>query len=136
VKNEKFKIVYDVFDYIDDLMELYKNEWWTSERTKEEVIEMLKHSLVIGIVDKNELIAFARVLSDFVYKALIFDVIVKKNYRKRGVSKILMREIFNHPKLKNVKSFELYCLEEMKSYYEKFGFSESELILMRRENVC
>jgi hypothetical protein len=34
-----------------------------------------------------------------------------------------------------LKSFELYCKEEMKSYYEKFGFSESKLILMRRENV-
>ncbi|NPA11733.1 MAG: GNAT family N-acetyltransferase [Epsilonproteobacteria bacterium] len=130
------KVVYDVLPYIDDLMNLYKKEWWTKSRTKEEVIEMLKNTPVtIGIVENNKLIAFARVLSDFVYKALIFDVIVDIKYRNKGISKMLMHEILKHSKLKNVKSFELYCKDEMKSYYEKFGFSQSNLALMKKNYV-
>ena len=131
------KVVYEILPYIDDLMNLYKKEWWTNDRSKEEVIIMLKNTpITIGLVENNKLIAFVRVLSDFVYKALIFDVIVDIKYRNKGISKMLMQEILNHFKLKNVKSFELYCKDEMKSYYEKFGFSKNELILMRRENVC
>ena len=117
MKSEKFNIIYNVNEYIDDLMQLYKNEWWSKTRKKEDVIKMLENTtLVFGIVNNNKLIAFCRVLSDFVYKALIFDVIVDKNYRGLGLSKILLNEVFNHPKLSNISSFELYCLEEMEKY--------------------
>ncbi|WP_210402402.1 GNAT family N-acetyltransferase [Nautilia sp. PV-1] len=127
------KIIFDVYDYIDDLMALYKNEWWSDKRSKDDVIKMLQNTtFVFGIVKDDKLIAFCRVLSDLVYKALIFDVIVDKNYRGEGVSKILLNEVFNHPKLRNVAGFELYCLEEMKDYYEKLGFKKLDLILMKR----
>ncbi len=137
MKSEKFRIINSVHDYIDDLMALYKNEWWTDKRKKEDVIKMLQNTtLVFGIVKDDKLIAFCRVLSDLVYKALIFDVIIDKKYRGKGFSKILLSEVFNHPKLRNVTGFELYCLEEMKSYYEKFGFKKLDLILLKAENVC
>ncbi|GAB6073706.1 GNAT family N-acetyltransferase [Nautilia lithotrophica] len=133
MKSEKFRIINSVNDYIDDLMSLYKNEWWTDKRKKEDVIKMLQNTtFVFGIVKDDKLVAFYRVLSDLVYKALIFDLIVDKNYRGQGFSKILLNEIFNNPKLKNVAGFELYCLDEMKSYYEKFEFKKLDLILMKR----
>jgi len=129
------EIVNNVDNYIDDLMKLYKNEWWTNKRKKEDVIKMLKHSsLIFGIVKNNKLIAFARVLSDFVYKALIFDVIVDREYRRLGLSRKLLNEIFNHPKLQNVSGFELYCQAEMIYFYNKFGFKKLELVLLRKEN--
>ena len=130
-----YKIVYELNDkQIEDLMQLYKNEWWSKTRKKEDVIKMLENTtLVFGIVNKNKLVAFCRVLSDFVYKALIFDVIVDKNYRGLGLSKILLNEVFNHPKLSNISSFELYCLEEMEKYYEKFGFKKLNLVLLKAE---
>ncbi len=47
---------------------------------------MLQNStFVFGIVKDNKLVAFCRVLSDFVYKAIIFDVIVDKNYRGESI---------------------------------------------------
>ena len=128
------EIVYNVDEYIDDLMSLYKNEWWTNIRSKEEVIKMLQNStFVFGIVENNELVAFSRVLSDKVYKAFIFDVIVKNEYRNRGYATILINEILSHKELKEVKAFELYCKEEMISFYEKFGFEKVEnLALLKR----
>jgi predicted GNAT family N-acyltransferase len=128
------EIVYNVDNYIDDLMKLYKNEWWTKNRSKEEVIKMLQNTtLVFGIVENDELVAFSRVLSDKVYKACIFDVIVKEDFRNKGYAKILMNEILNHKELKNVKTFELYCKDEMIGFYEKFGFKKVEgLVLLKR----
>ena len=66
---------------------------------------------------------FARVLTDFIFKAIIFDVIVSKPYRNKGLGNQLMDQILKHPNLQSVKHFELYCLPEMVQYYEKYNFS-------------
>ena len=63
-----------------------------------------------------------RVLTDYIYKAIIFDVIIDQKYRDNKLGKLLIDSIINHPKLNNVKHFELYCLEDMKPFYEKWGF--------------
>jgi len=99
---------------------------------------MLDNSqIIIGIEnEQKELIAFARVLSDLVYKAFIFDVIVDSGYRGKNLSKVLMEAVLNHPKLKNIEGIELYCLAEMKPFYEKWGFSDmtGELVFMKKTN--
>ena len=118
---------------INDLYKLYKNEWWTKDREKKDIKKMLKYTpIIIGVVKDKKLIAFARVLSDFTYKAEIYDIIVRKKYRNKGVGKLLIKEILNHKKLKNVKQFNLQCEDKMVLFYKKFGFkSVDSLIYMR-----
>lgn len=84
---------------IIELHQLYQNEWWSKNRTLEEVRKMLTYTdLIFGICEQNtqRLIAFARVLSDQVYKALILDVIVAEDFRKLGLGRELMEMILNH----------------------------------------
>ncbi|ADG93700.1 GCN5-related N-acetyltransferase [Arcobacter nitrofigilis DSM 7299] len=133
-----YKIIHELSkNQIDELFELYKNEWWTNTRNKKEIEVMLNNSqVIIGIENKNkQLIGFSRVLTDYVYKAFIFDVIIHKKYRKEKLGKLLMDTILNHPDLNSVKNFELYCLEEMKSFYEKWGFNHNlkNLVFMRKD---
>ena len=57
---------------------LYQREWWTAGRTLEDVRAMLAGSdHLYGICDGEtaQLAGFARVLTDGVFKALVFDVI-------------------------------------------------------------
>ena len=63
---------------LNELVSLYQHEWWTKERSFADTKQCVEASQVlIGLVDDaGSLIAFARVLSDFTFKALIFDVIV------------------------------------------------------------
>jgi len=114
---------------------LYQNEWWTNKRTLEDTILCISGSQVcIGIIDENEnLQGFARVLTDFIFKALIFDLIVSPEYRNKGIGKQLLQFIKNHPNLNKVQHLELYCLPEMFSFYKKFGFTDDvgEVKLMR-----
>jgi len=121
--------------HITQLHELYKNEWWTNTRTLEETKKVVIGSQIsIGIVNENDdLIGFARVLTDYIFKALIFDVITQRELRNIGIGQKIMTAIMDHEKLEQVKHFELYCLQEMKAYYEKFGFSTDTggIILMR-----
>jgi len=111
---------------INDLHALYQNEWWTRGRELEDIRQMLAHSdCVFGVEDDRtcELLAFARVLTDRTYKALIFDVIVAPYCRDHGLGKLLMEAILGHPDLAQVRHFELYCLPEMAPFYERWHFT-------------
>ncbi len=120
-----------------ELYKLYKKEWWSKNRKEKDIKKMLENSDIIAAVINKEkkLIAFSRVLSDFVYKADIFDVIVSKKYRGKKLGSLLIENILHHPKLKNVKSFNLQCKKDMKNFYKKFGFKEEKkLIFMSKKD--
>lgn len=133
-----FEIIYRLNQWqIEELHRLYQKEWWSKERKLSDVRKMLKHSdIVIGLVEpeSKKLVGFTRVLTDYVYKALVFDVIVAESYRDRGLSKLLMESVLHHPALKKVEHIELYCLPELIDFYKKWGFTDDlgKLIYMRR----
>jgi predicted GNAT family N-acyltransferase len=124
-------------EQIEELHRLYQLEWWTKGREREGVRRMLEHSdVIVAFADAatGKLAAFARVLTDYVYKALIFDVIVEASHRGEGLGAKLMEAIVGHPKLESVRHFELYCLPELVPFYRRWGFTDElgELRFMRR----
>ncbi len=122
---------------ISDLMELYKNEFWCDKRNREDVVKMLAATdVIIGLVDESDrLIAFTRVITDFVYRAMVFDVIVNPRHRKIGLGAKLMDTLVNHPKLQAVEKSYLNCLPKMIPFYQRWGFSDDvgEMKLMGRK---
>ena len=121
---------------VSDLMDLYKNEFWSDKRTRQDVVKMLASTdVIIGLVDEcDRLIGITRVLTDFVYRAMIFDVIIKPTHRKMGLGTKLMDAVLNHPKLQTVENFALNCLPHMMPFYERWGFSDDvgEIKFLRR----
>ena len=112
---------------IDDLMKMYQSEWWTIGRERADVEVMLKHSsIIVGFceADTRKLVAFGRVLTDYVDKALVFDVIVESSLRGSGLGAALIDRIVRHDLLKAVRHFELYCRADMVPFYRKWGFSD------------
>jgi len=110
-----------------DLMDLYRLEWWTDTRREDDVARMLQHTdLVVGVCTEpsDQLVGFTRVLTDRVYKALIFDVIVAQAHRGTGLGRRLVQYVIDHPMLAEVKHVELYCKPEMIPFYEHWGFSK------------
>jgi predicted GNAT family N-acyltransferase len=77
------------------------------------------------------------VLTDRVYKALIFDVIVAQTHRKAGLGRRLIQYVLDHPMLAQVAHVELYCRPELISFYEQWGFAapgpEVNFMRMTRE---
>lgn len=125
--------------HIEQLHALYQAEWWTRGRSLENTRRCVSGSQIcIGITSENDdLIGFVRVLTDFTFKALIFDVIVMPTERGKGLGDKLLSLVKSHERLKSVRHFELYCLPEMMSFYEKHGFSTNvdEIKLMRLTNA-
>lgn len=123
--------------HIEQLVALYQHEWWTRGRSLDDTRKMLAHTgIVIGFVEpeSQRLVAFARVLTDAVYKAVIFDVIVDGAHRGSGLGRALMDAIVTHPHLRAVRHLELYCKPELMPLYHKWGFTSElgDLKFMRR----
>ncbi|MEK3975236.1 GNAT family N-acetyltransferase [Psychrobacillus sp. FSL K6-1267] len=112
--------------HLNDLFLLFQNQWWTKNRTNDDILKMLDLSHVaIGLVDSetDELVGFARAITDGMYRAFIFDVIVKGSDRNRGLGFTLMNSLLENSLIQSVERIELYCPERLVSYYEQFGFS-------------
>lgn len=112
----------------EQLWRLYQGEWWSKGRSLSDVTTMLEHSgVVVGYAELNgTLVAFARALTDGLYRAFLLDVIVAPDYRHQGVGARLMKEIIAHPVLAKVESIVLFCRPELIEFYRRCGFATSD----------
>jgi len=116
-------------EQVDDLMGLFRFTYWAQDRSKEEVERMLASSdYLFGIVElsSGRLCAFARVMTDSVFRAVVFDVVVHPEFRGRGLTKLIFDSILSHPVLARVEQLLLFCKGDVLPLYERFGFEEYE----------
>lgn len=108
------------------LVRLYEHAPWAKGRSVEDAREMLAHTdLALSVWDGARLVGFGRVLTDYVYRASIWDVIVDPEYQGQDVGTQIMHRILQHPDLKQVELFWL-CTRDKQTFYEKLGFSADE----------
>ncbi len=109
----------------EQLLTLFQQAPWAKGRTLEDAREMLRHTdLALCAWDGDQLVGFGRVLTDFVYRATIWDVIVDKAYQSQGIGTEIVQRILHHPKLKKVELF--WLCTRRPGFYEKLGFSSKE----------
>ena len=128
--------------HVVQLRAMYAREYWSKGRTPDDVRRMLEHTdVVVALVDPDtdELVALARVLSDEVYKALVFDVIVRGSHRGLGVGRLLMEAVLTHPRVRPARQAELYCMSSATEFYAKWGFEPApeglQLLVRRAERI-
>ncbi len=108
------------------LVRLYEHAPWAKGRTVADAREMLSNTdLALSVWDGEHLVGFGRVLTDYVYRASIWDVIVDPTYQGQDIGTQIMERILEHPSLKRVELFWL-CTRDRQSFYEKLGFSSKE----------
>ena len=94
---------------------------------KEQAEEGIKNSAFVCCIRKEDKpVAMARVIWDHGYTVFISDVIVKPEYQKQGLGRLLMEKIMDylHGQLKTGYRF-MVCLMAVKGkeeFYKKFGF--------------
>ena len=98
-----------------------------ADRERADVEKTLSNTpLAVGLRDGNEPVAAARVLTDFVYYAKIYDVIVAKSRRGEGFGERLMNAVIEHPDLIST-NLTLNCREGLVPFYEWCGFEEHDV---------
>jgi predicted GNAT family N-acyltransferase len=121
------RIIHQLADHhLPQLHSLYQQAWWTNTRTIDDTCRVVAGSTcLVGIVDDDdELIGFARILTDGVFKATIYDVIVDESLHGSGLGRVLMQAVVDHPQLAGVRDLDLYCAEDMIPFYERWGFTD------------
>jgi predicted GNAT family N-acyltransferase len=120
---------------IHQLLGLYQQTWWAKQRELADVQRMLSQSThLFGIChgEADTLVAFTRVLSDGVYRGIIFDVVVDEQHRGQGLGRSLIEQVIHHPELAQVENLYLFCTPDMVEFYQKYGFEAASQLLMAR----
>lgn len=102
---------------------LCNRSYWAKGRSLDDVKQTINSSFCFGVYDnKDEMLGFARVVTDHVAFAYLMDVFVLEKYRGNGLGKALVKYVIEHPDLQ-VKFF---LLGTVKSHamYKKLGFRE------------
>jgi GNAT superfamily N-acetyltransferase len=110
------------------LVDLYRKQWWSQGRSLDDVRTMLAHSSrVYGLVETGtgRLVAFCRVLTDFVFRGLLHDVMVVDARQGEGIGRYLMEIVASDPELARVQSIGLWCKPDLVPLYEKFGYQKA-----------
>jgi len=101
---------------------LTEESYWAKERTLEQTTTAVKNSLPFGVYKSENLIGFARVVTDYATFAYIGDVFILEEFRGRGLSLWLMETILAHPDLQGFRRW-ILATKDAHTLYEKFGFT-------------
>jgi GNAT superfamily N-acetyltransferase len=113
---------------------LSAESYWASGVDRATVGRSIANSLPFGVFDGDQQIAFARVITDRATFAYLADVFVLSEYRKQGVSRLLMDSIVAHPELQGLRRW-LLVTRDAHGLYEKYGFtplSDPKLLMEKR----
>jgi GNAT superfamily N-acetyltransferase len=96
---------------------------WSANIPIEKVAISIENSLNFGLFHLNKQIGYARIISDFSTIAYLGDVYLLDEYQGKGLSKIVMHEIMNHPNLQGLRRW-ILLTSTAKWLYEKYNFKE------------
>ena len=99
--------------------------YWARGRTREAVARSIKHSLCFGVYQGDEMVGFARIITDYTTHVYLCDVLITEAHRGRGLGKWLMACILKHPELQTVYRWFLLT-RDAHGLYEQFGFHNAE----------
>lgn len=116
---------YDSEDATEDLLALYRTDDWWADRAREDVRRALNHTDALVTLRDREtgtIVAAARVLTDYAFYAMVYDVIVTEERRGEGLGRQLLEAIVDHPDLAALRGIALLSREGLVPFYESCGF--------------
>lgn len=108
---------------IEAICSFLGQSYWANTRSRATIEHSLKNSMVFAVYDSNRQVAMARVVTDFATFAWVCDVFVHTDYRGRGISKWMVKEILAHPDLKGLRRW-LLASSTARGLYGQFGFTQ------------
>ena len=113
--------------YLSQIKALYEESGWSAYLGNDEKLSRaIKNSLLtLAYMDEDELLGFVRCVGDAEHVVLVQDLIVKKNYRRKGLAKKLMEEVFE--RYKDVRWIQVNTdrvNEASNAFYKAIGMKE------------
>jgi GNAT superfamily N-acetyltransferase len=108
-----------------DYFELFITTGWNSiyNATPKDLELANKNSwIVLSAYDGGKLVGFGRVVTDFVLHAMIYDMIVLREYQNKGIGTMILKRLLQKCKEKNIRDIQLFCAKGKRAFYEKHSF--------------
>jgi GNAT superfamily N-acetyltransferase len=102
---------------------LSEESYWAKNMPRDLFERSIENSICFGAYDGDRQIGFARVVTDRAVIAYVADVFVLDPHRGRGVSKLLMQAIRDHPDRQRLRRWHLLT-RDAHALYAQFGFQE------------
>jgi GNAT superfamily N-acetyltransferase len=108
---------------LDAIHSYLSRSYWAATRPREIIARSLENSLCIGVyAPTGNQVGLARIISDYATFAYLCDVYILEDHRGRGLAKAVLRFINAHPRLQNLRRFQLVT-QDAHGLYRQFGFT-------------
>ena len=120
----------------EQFIELWESVWGNGP-TPEQTALAMEHTLFrVSVFDGDRIIAMARMNGDLGLDYYIKDVMVRPEYQRRGVGKLLISELLDFIRKNGVRGTDIFtelcAMPDKIPFYEKFGFSANEAQRLRQ----
>jgi GNAT superfamily N-acetyltransferase len=116
-----------------ELQELFRFTHWGRSRSLGQIERMLDGSnLCFSIRYDGKLVAFCRMLTDFVFRASIWDILVHPDHQGKGVGSRLMGYALEHPSVRDIPVVTSFS-SDLVPFLKRGGFEYREgLMVLQR----
>lgn len=118
----------------EELSELYRFTLWGRSRSLDDIARMLAGtSMCFSVRYKNSLVAFCRIITDFVFRGSLWDIMVHPDHQGKRIGSALMDYALGHPAIKEIPIIITYT-SELAPFLARKGFTprDGALMLLRR----
>ncbi len=105
--------------------DLFATTGWNEKYklSPEELFRGMEHSwYVVGVYDGERLVGFARVITDTIVHAMVYDVITIPEYQGQRIASRVMEMVMAKCKAAGIRDVQLFSARGKRAFYEKRGF--------------
>jgi len=107
---------------IDLVHSFLTTSYWAQGRSREVVERSIAHSICFGVYAAGRQVAFGRVVTDRAVFGYFADIFVVPEFRGRGISKLLVQAMLDHPDVARLNGIQLRT-QDAHGLYAQFGFA-------------
>ncbi|MCM3153913.1 GNAT family N-acetyltransferase [Priestia megaterium] len=114
------------------MKEIYHSVGWTNHN-EEKIKKVFQSSNVVTIAyDEDNIAGFGRALSDGVFNAAIYDVVVDEQYQNKGIGQKVIKNLL--AQLDDISCVHLVSTAGNEEFYRKAGFRKMKTGMARYLN--
>ena len=119
----EYRIVEDINEMkLDDIVRLLRKTYWADKRPVEKIEKSVQNSKCYGLYleEAENLVGFARIITDYATNYYLSDVIIDEKYRNKGLGKALVSHIVSSPELQGLRG--ILVTKDAQKLYSQYGF--------------
>ena len=115
------------------LRRLFDDAGWWPEREIRDIRSVLDSGPAVGAWLEDELVGFARAVSDGIFRAYVEDVVVATAHRGRGIGARMMDALLED--LEGIHTISLFCEDSLVPLYSRSGFRPTKQRVLHRQQI-